>query len=177
MPRVRTRQVVLDKGQRKELDRIGKSRTEETRWVQRAKTLLMAADGATDQAIAAVVSLNKNSVRNTLAKFFEFGLAGALGDLARPGRPAVIGDGAKAWVKSLACAKPKEFGHAQELWTSRSLAEHVQAHCAKAGFPELSRVSASKIWTILDEDDIKPWRITYSLERRTRTLMPRGTMC
>jgi hypothetical protein len=126
----------------------------------------MAADGATDKAIAAVVSLNKNSVRNTLAKFFELGLAGALGDLARPGRPAVIGDGAKAWVKSLACAKPKELGHAQELWTSRSLAEHVKAYCAKAGFPELSRASASKIWTILDEDDIKPWRITYYLERR-----------
>jgi transposase len=46
------------------------------------------------------------------------------------------------------------------------LAAHVKEHCAKAGHPSLVKVSASKIWSILDADDIKPWRITYYLERR-----------
>jgi transposase len=93
-------------------------------------------------------------------------LEGALCDLARSGRPAVIGDDAKAWVKSQACTKPKDLGYAQEMWTIKSLATHVQAHCVEAGYPALAKVSASKIWSILDEDDIKPWRMTYYLERR-----------
>jgi len=166
MPRKRTRQVVLANEQREELRRIGKSRTDEARRVQRAKLLLMAADGASDAEIAEAVSLNKNSVRNSIAKFLELGLGAALGDLARPGRPATIGDDAKAWVKSIACTKPKELGHAQEMWTARSLADHIKGHCGEAGYPALAKVSASKVWSILDADDIKPWRMTYYLERR-----------
>jgi transposase len=166
MARTRARKVELNDDQRSALERIANSRTEEVRRAKRARTLLMAADGATDNAIAAAVRLNKNSVRNTVAKFHELGLQGALGDLARPGRPARIGDGAKAWVKSIACTKPKELGHAQEMWTVRTLAAHIRANCAEAGFPELSRASASKVQAILDEDGLKPWKMTYYLERR-----------
>lgn len=166
MARTRTRQVALDQEQRKELERIKISRTDEARRVQRAKILLMAADMKSDNEIAQAVGLNKSSVRNTIAKFFELGMAAALGDLARPGRPALIGDSAKTWVKSQACTKPKDLGYAQELWTSRSLAAHIKKHCVAAGFPELSKVSASKVWTILDEDDLKPWRMSYYLERK-----------
>jgi transposase len=166
MARTRARQIVLEAKQVKELERISKSRTEEARRVQRAKVLLMAADGATDGEIATAALLNKNSVRNTISKFLSLGMDAALGDLARPGRPAVIDDEARTWVKSLACTKPKELGHAQEMWTSRSLAAHVKARCFEAGHPSLAKVSASKIWSILDADDIKPWRMTYYLERR-----------
>lgn len=166
MARARARQVILSTDQKKDLERIGRSRTEEARRVQRAKILLMAADGATDGEIAGSVGLNKNSARNTIAKFFELGVAGALGDLARPGRPAVIGDDAKAWAKSQACTKPKELGYAQEMWTCRSLAAYIQRHCADAGYPALAKVSASKVRTILEEDGLKPWKMTYYLERR-----------
>lgn len=166
MARTRARQIVLDYEQRDELEQITRSRTGEVRRVQRAKILLMASEGDSDDKIAAAVGLNKSSVRGTIAKFFELGVYAALGDLARPGRPALIGNDAKTWVKSQACTKPKELGYAQEMWTSRSLAEHVKKHCARAGFSELGNVSASKIWKILDEDDLKPWRMSYYLERR-----------
>jgi transposase len=126
----------------------------------------MAADGDGDDRIAAAVGLHRNSVRNTISKFLALGLEAALSDLARPGRPAVIGDDAKAWVKSRACAKPKEQGYAQEMWTIRSLAAHLRRHCVEAGYPALSKVSASKVCTILEEDDLKPWRMSYYLERR-----------
>ncbi|MCL2632188.1 MAG: IS630 family transposase [Coriobacteriia bacterium] len=166
MARTRTKPVILDGEQRKELEQIGRSRTDEARRVQRAKILLMASEGASDNKIAEAVKMNKSSVRNTIAKFYGLGVHAALGDLARPGRPAVITDDAKTWVKSQACIKPRELGYAQELWTSRSLATHIKKHCLDAGFFELANVSPSKIWTILDEDDLKPWRISYYLERR-----------
>jgi transposase len=166
MARTRARQVVLSEEQRAMLTRISKSRTEEARRVQRATTLLMAAEGEYDDTIAAAVKLNKNSVRNTLAKFFSLGLDGALGDLARSGRPASIGDGDKAWVVHLACTKPRELSYAQELWTSRLLARHIRKHCIEAGHPALSGVSHAKVWSILDEQAVKPHRIRYYLERR-----------
>jgi transposase len=151
MARTRAKKAELKDEQKRALQRIANSRTEEVRRLQRAKTLLMASDGATDDTIATAVGLNKNSVRNTIAKFHDLGVEGALSDLARPGRPAVIGDGAKTWVKSVACTKPVELGHAQEMWTTRTLAAHIKAHCAQAGFPELSSVSASKVQTILNQ--------------------------
>lgn len=166
MPRKRARQIVLDTEQRAKLERTSRSRTEEARRVQRANILLMAASGATDDKIASEEKLSRNAVRNTISKFFSFGVEGALDDLARSGRPSVIDDHAKAWIKNVACTKPKEMGYAQELWTSRSLAAHVRGHCEEAGHPSLAKVSPSNIWSILDADDIKPWRITYYLERR-----------
>jgi transposase len=126
----------------------------------------MAADGEYDDTIAAAVKLNKNSVRNTLAKFHTLGLEAALGDLARPGRPPSIDDEDRAWVVSLACAKPKESGYAQELWTNRLLAKHIRTHCERAGHPALSSISHTKVWSILDSQKIKPHRIRYYLERR-----------
>ena len=161
MPRRRARQIVLDTEQRAKLERTSRSRTEEARRVQRANILLMAASGATDDKIASEEKLSRNAVRNTISKFFSFGVEGALDDLARSGRPSVIDDHAKAWIKNVACTKPKEMGYAQELWTSRSLAAHVRGHCEEAGHPSLAKVSPSNIWSILDADDIKPWRITY----------------
>jgi len=166
MPRTRTRQVVLDSVELSDLRRIARSRTDETRHVQRAKIILMASEGASDNKIAEAVGLNKNSVRNTIAKFHAQGLQAALNDLARPGRPATIGDDAKAWVISVACTKPKDLGHAQELWTSRSLAAHIKSHCTDAGYPALIKISSSKVWSILDACDLKPWRINYYLQRR-----------
>jgi transposase len=166
MPRNRSKQVSLSELQHAQLESLSKSRTEEARRVQRARILLMAAGGSTDAEIASAVSLNKNSVRNTIAKFFSVGMEAALGDLARPGRPAVIDDDAATWVKSVACTKPKDLGYAQELWTIRTLTAHIRGKCAENGHPVLARVSPSKVWSMLDTDDIKPWRITYYLERR-----------
>jgi transposase len=166
MARTRKHPVVLTAEQKDTLISLSKSRKAEARHVERAKTLLMAAEGRTDDQIASAVGLNRNSVRLTIAKFIEFGTDAALDDLARAGRPATIKDDAKAWVISIACTKPKDLGLAQEMWTNRTLAGYVKSHCTKAGYPELARVSASKVWTILDKNEIKPHRINYYLERR-----------
>jgi transposase len=166
MARPRTNPVVLDADQIEMLTTISSAKSEEFRRVQRAKILLMASAGEIDDKIAEAVQLNKNSVRNTIAKFTTMGVHAALTDLARSGRPALIGDDAKAWVKSQACSKPKEFGYAQELWTNQKLTQHIRATCSAAGYDCLKRVAPSKVWTILDDDSIKPHRIRYYLEKR-----------
>jgi transposase len=163
MGRTRAKPVVLDAGQTAMLTKISRAKSEELRRVQRAKILLMASAGEIDDRIAEAVGLNKNSVRNTIAKFTALGLRAALTDLPRSGRPPLIGDDAKAWVRSLAGTKPEEFGYDQELWTHQKLTEHIRGACGAAGFDCLKTIAPSKVWTILHKDGINHHRVHYYL--------------
>jgi transposase len=166
MARKRTTQIVLDDEQIAILTKISKSKKEEIRRVQRANIILMASNWITDDNIAKEVSLNKNSVRNTISKFTSMGLQASLSDLGRSGRPAIIGDDDKAWVKNQACIKPKDLGYAQELWTIPKLTKHIRDNSKISGHDVLGNIAQSKVWAILNEDDLKPNRIRYYLERR-----------
>jgi transposase len=148
------------------LNRISKSKTEELRRVQRATILLMASNGEGDAKIAEAVKLNKNSVRNTISKFNSMGIQAALSDLARKGRPANIDDEDKAWIKSQACVKPKDLGYARELWTINKLTSHIRSKSKETGHESLCNIASSNVWTILNEDKLKPHKIQYFLERR-----------
>ncbi|MDR0615522.1 MAG: helix-turn-helix domain-containing protein [Synergistaceae bacterium] len=66
MAMTRTRALKLTNEQKEALTRLGKSRTEEARRVQRARIILMAADGDGDKKIARAVGLNKNSIGRLL---------------------------------------------------------------------------------------------------------------
>ena len=166
MARTRARAVVLTDGQREMLSKVARSRTEEARRVQRAKVLLMAADGDTDKGIGEAVGLGRASVHQVLRKFHAMGAEAALRDLARPGKPRVISDADRAWVVSQACMKPVDAGVAQELWTISALTAHIRARATVADHPSLAGVAESKVWTILDDEELKPHRIRYYLERR-----------
>ena len=77
-----------------------------------------------------------------------------------------ITDEAKAWVVSIACTKPKDHGLAAELWTISALARFVSAGAQAAGFDRLAKAGKSTVWRILDENEIKPHKIRYYLEKR-----------
>jgi transposase len=164
MPRTKNIAVILKPEDKDLLEHISRSRTQETRRVQRAKMLLMSASGQSNTSIA--LKLGVITVANCLNKYHEMGVEGALTDLARRGRPAVISDEEKAWVVSVACIKPKDLGYAQELWTISKLKEHLRTHCKDAGYAGLSLVSSSKVWTILSEAEVKPHKVRYYLEKR-----------
>ena len=83
----------------------------------------------------------------------------------RPHEPE-ISDEAKAWVVSIACTKPKDHGLAAELWSISALARFVGARAQAAGFARLAGAGKSTVWRILDDNDIKPHKIRYYLEKR-----------
>lgn len=158
--------IILSETDRDLLQKIARTRTEETRRVQRARILLMAADGITRTKIAEEVGLSRPSVNLCLKKYIEAGWEYALADNSRAGRPAVISEQAKMWVRNIACQKPMEFGYAQELWTNTKLQKHIRKTCCEAGYPELKDVAKSNVWEILNAAEIKPHRIRYYLEKR-----------
>src|SRR4029079_4859808 len=81
-------------------------------------------------------------------------------------KPASISAEARAWVVSLACQKPKDLGYAQELWTTRLLAAHIHQHCTAQGHPSLLRLARGTVSKILRQNQVRPHKISYYLERR-----------
>jgi transposase len=152
--------------ERRQLESIRVSRTEQKRRTVRAAILLDSLSGKTDEKIARHHRVSRSTVVLCIRKCLQFGLAAALGDLPRPGKPRQLPDDAKAWIRSCACQKPKELGYSYELWTYRLLTTHIRQHCVTAGHPALQNLSRSKLHKILSEGELRPHKIRYYVERR-----------
>ena len=149
------------------LQAIGKARSEQKRRTVRAGILLDAASGTmSDQAIAHAHGVNRNTVVLCVNKCLRFGWKAALGELPRPGRPRRLSDEATTWVLHCACQKPKELGYSYELWSYGLLTRHIRQRCEAAGYPELRRLSRSKLHKILTQAELRPHKIRYYVERR-----------
>ncbi|OUL83414.1 helix-turn-helix domain-containing protein [Paraburkholderia hospita] len=88
-------EVVASKLEREQLLSMSRSRSLPHSLVRRAKIVLMAADGHTNQEIAAQCELTSPAITHWKKRFVAQGLAG-LHDQARPGRPRAHDDEAVA---------------------------------------------------------------------------------
>jgi len=148
------------------LTKLAGSRTAPAREVERAKVLLRYASGVSISDIQRQVGVSRPAIYKCIDKALAAGVQAGLKDSFHSPREPEILDGAKAWVVSLACTKPKDHDLAAELWTLSALARYVSSHAVDAGFPRLAQAGKTTIWRILNEHDIKPHRIRYYLERR-----------
>lgn len=166
MSMAKAKPITLSIEDRELLETLIRTRTIQAQIMCRARILLLKADGESTDSIADKVGLNRNSVLLCLKKFKEGGVANALYDAAGRGRPVEITDGEKAWITDLACQKPTEFGYAAELWTYAKLTEHIHETAESSGHARLASLSQSSIVRILDNSQIKPFRIKYYCEKR-----------
>src|SRR5262245_16877114 len=90
----------------------------------------------------------------------------ALDDRPRSGKQPTITVEAKAWLVSLACRKAKELGYPHELWTTRLLARHAREHGPAEGHACLGKLVQGTVCKILNEEEVKPHKVRYYLERR-----------
>jgi len=167
MPFQSTRsKLVLSEDDLKKLGVISKSRTEPKGRVERAKFILEYYNGATISEIARNHKTNRTKIELQINKALQMGAMPSLDDMPRAGRPGTITDAAKAWLISLACAKPLNFSYSHETWTTALLSKHVQEHCEENGHPCLKHLSRGTVSKILSANVIKPHKMTYYLERR-----------
>lgn len=152
----------------KKLKDIANSRTEEVRKVQRAKIILLAYQGFSNDKIANEVGVSIPTICKVLKKWSVFDIDAALSDLARSGRPPVIDVAAKTWIIQLACHLPQDYkdGPHSQLWTITNLTNYIHQHCLSEGHDCLSNVQESTVWEILNSNDIKPHKIKYYLEKK-----------
>ena len=90
----------------------------------------------------------------------------ALDDRRHPGKEPTITAEAKAWLVSLACRRAKDLGYQHELWTTRLLARHAREHAPAEGHVCVGKLVQGTVCKILDEQEVKPHKVRYYLERR-----------
>ena len=158
--------IVLSNDDRSYLEAQTRARTIQAQTVNRARILLLKAEGIPIDDIADKLDMNRKSVMLCINKYLEGGVENALYDAPGRGRNAEITDDEKAWIINIACQKPVDLGYSAETWTRALLTKHINEYAEEAGHIRLSTISQSKVRTILEEADIKPNKITYYCENR-----------
>src|SRR6201994_317760 len=145
---------------------LSRSRTEATSRVSRAQMLLAYRENPSFCAVGQRVGVHHQTVQRCVERALGYGPLAAIEDRPRPGKEPVITPEAKAWLVSLACDKAKEHGYPHELWTTRLLARHAREHGPTAGHECLARLVQGTVCKILGQEEIKPHKVRYYLERR-----------
>ena len=147
--------------------KLSRSATAPVREATRAKVLLKYAGGMSIIQIQREVGVSRPTIYKCIDKALAAGARAGLKDRHhRPRVPEILPD-AKAWAISVACQPPKALGFAAELWTLSALTKYLLQGAAEAvGYPRLARISRSSVWKLLQEEELKPHRVRYYLERR-----------
>jgi transposase len=148
------------------LKSIAQSRTEAASRVERARILLGYRENPSFFAVGQALGLHHQTVQRCVERAVAEGPMTALDDRPRPGREPTITIEAKAWLTSLACRKAKELGYPHELWTTRLLARHAREHGPTQGHACLANLAQGTVVKILDEEEVKPHKVRYYLEKR-----------
>jgi len=150
----------------RKLGAVARSRTEPANRVERARMLLAYREDPSYYAVGRALGVHHQTVQRCVERAIAYDAIAALDDLPRPGREPTITAEAKTWLVNLACRKAKELGYPHELWTTRLLARHAREHGAEEGHSCLSKLAQGTLCNILNEQEIKPHKIRYYLERR-----------
>jgi transposase len=145
---------------------IAQSRTEPAGRVERARIVLGYWKDPSFFAVGQALELHHQTVQRCVERAVVEGPMAALDDRPHPGKEPVITIEAKAWLTSLACRKAKELGYPHELWTTRLLARHAREHGPAEGHPCLAKLAQGTVCKILDQEEVKPHKVRYYLERR-----------
>jgi len=148
------------------LTAIARSRSETARRVERAQILLAYREKSSFFAVGQRLGLHHQTVQRCVERALAYGPLTALDDRPRPGKEPTITPEAKAWLVSLACDKAKDHGYPHELWTTRLLARHARENASVAGHECLAKVVQGTVCKILGQEEIKPHKVRYYLERR-----------
>src|SRR5499425_682110 len=145
---------------------IGQSRGEPASRVERARMLVAYRENPSFFAVGRALGVHHQTVQRCVERAAVEGPMAALDDRPRSGKEPTITAEAKAWLVSLACRKAKELGYPHELWTTRLLARHAREHGPAEGHPCLAKLVQGTVCKILNEQEIKPHKVRYYLERR-----------
>jgi len=135
----RVRVLTVSDGDRAELARRVRAKGSPAREVERARIVLLAAEGVPGKQIAARVGCAEPTVVMWRSRFAERGLAG-LADAPRSGRPATIAQPVRDEILSITLTEPPvELGITH--WSSRLLADRLR----RAGKP-VSHATVARVW-------------------------------
>ena len=112
--------IVLDDATRQELEQLTRSRTTAVRMAERARIVLLAADGLQDKQIASAMGIPRQKAARWRKRYFKLGLAGIEKDAPRGGRKRTITDDQRALVVNKTLHEKPE-GHTH--WSRSTMAK------------------------------------------------------
>jgi transposase len=172
--------VTVTEKQQAILDEFSRSRTEPSFLSQRSSIILLAFTGLLNEEIAPQVGLERHQVgiwrsrwaeafnRLVLVECLEGTLAlrkairELLADAPRAGSPGKFTAEQLAQIFATACEDPQKLGHPFTHWTHGELAREV----IKRRIVE--SISPRHLGRLLDEADLKPYRIRYWLNAKEK---------
>jgi transposase len=103
--------------------------------VQRARMVLLAADGLSNSEIGRQVGMTRQTVISWRARY-EAGGVDALADLPRSGRPPVVDEAAVV----VATLNPPRAELGVTHWSARLMADHLRQEAMPVSFAEVARI-------------------------------------
>jgi transposase len=119
--------VALSEDERAELQAVA-HQASKARPRVRARILLLAAGGLTDEAIAAKVRADRSTVERIRRRFVQAGSAAALTERPRPGAKPVLDGSDRTRLAELAASSPPA---GRQWWTMQLLADTLVAQGVK----------------------------------------------
>lgn len=138
-------------GTRKALEAVAGKYSSPYRDVVRAKVILYAAQGWSNEDIVARIDLPRQIVAKWRKRFYEEGLPG-LQERARRGRPPVFSPRRRRRDQSAGRRPPFDL----RLPLSRLHVPDIRSEAIARGL--VASISDTTIWRWLSEDAIKPWQ-------------------
>ncbi len=152
--------VVLSDSQQQTLEQWSRARSLPARQVERAKVVLLAAQGKSDLEISRVLGVSNQKASRWRKRFLRLGLPGIAKDAPRPGRKPAIATAVKEEVVGRTTqSQPENATH----WSARSMASAMgiseasvrriwHAHGLKPHLLETFKVSKDKHFAGKEED-------------------------
>lgn len=134
MPGPKAPVVNLSEAEREGLAKLIKRHQVGQQIALRARIVLAAADGQSNQAIATRYKVTLDTVRLWRNRWIqlqdialvELSIEERLQDAPRPGKPAQITADQRCQIEALACEKPEKHGRPITNWTAREVADELK---------------------------------------------------
>ena len=141
--------IKLKAKEKKEIEKILKSKQPVLRVYKRARFLYLVSSGHTHSKAALQVGVCESTGQKICARYRKAGLKEALYDRPRSGQPIKFTDKQKEKIVAMVCSKPPKGCN---RWTVQLIAEESK----RRGLT--SQISRESVRLILQSHRLKPWR-------------------
>ena len=162
MVRLNTKMLVLEEGEREELQKLVNRHNTPQQITLRAKIVLMASDGKNHREIARDLGINRHTASLWRNRWLETEgkellILQRLQDSERAGAPVKFSMEQVIELFALACSPPEDYGRPISHWTAKELADEIM----KQGIIE--SISVRHVGRLLEEAQLKPHQSRYWL--------------
>ena len=149
--------IKLTAKEKKEIEKILKSKQPVLRVYKRARVLHLVSSGHSQAKAALLSGVSVSTSARTCLKYKKGGLKEALYDQARCGCPGKFTTRQKQRAVAMICSSPpKGFPR----WTIRLVAEELRRRKIT------SKISRNTVWLLMQSHKLKPWREKNVVYRR-----------